>query len=68
LAAASFGVGLYFVEMAFDLTWIYRTSARRGPLAVGICAVATPIFLVGVARYRSKTKAELAGLLELRGE
>lgn len=65
LLSAQFGVWLYFVEMAFDLAWLYRDRTRRVPGPAILCAVITPLFLAGVARYRRKTKAELAGLLEL---
>jgi hypothetical protein len=66
LAAVRFGIGLYFAEMAFCLTWLYRDPARRGPAPAIIFGVVTPAFLMGVARFRRKTQAELAGLLELR--
>ena len=66
LAASGFGAGLYFVEVAFCLTWLYWEPARREPLPAIIFAVATPIFLVALARYRRKTKAELVRLMELQ--
>jgi Na+/proline symporter len=66
LAAAGFGAGLYFVEMAFCLTWLYWDPSRRGPLAAIIYSVATPIFVLGLVRYRRKTTAELERLLELQ--
>jgi hypothetical protein len=66
LAAARFGVWLYFVEMAFCLTFLYRDPARREPLPAIIFAVATPLFLAGLARYRRKTLAELDDLLKLQ--
>jgi hypothetical protein len=65
LAAARFGTGLYFAEMAFCLTWLYRDPARRVPGPAIIFAVATPLFLIGVARCRRRTQAELARLREL---
>ena len=65
LQASHFGAGLYFVEMIFCLTWLYRDPARRHPLPAIIFAVVTPLFLVGVARYRRNTRAELAGLSEI---
>lgn len=65
LAAVRFGIGLYFAEMAFCLTWLYRDPARRVPAPAIIFGVVTPAFLFGVARFRRKTRAELAGLLEL---
>jgi hypothetical protein len=64
LAATRFGVGLYFAEMAFSLTWLYRDPARRVPAPAIVFAVVTPLFLVGVARFRRKTRAELESLLE----
>ena len=68
LAATRFGIGLYFTEMAFCLGFLYRVPARRviGPAL--IFAVLTPVFLWGLARYRRKTRAELAALRELAGE
>jgi hypothetical protein len=64
LAAMRFGVGLYFVEMAFCLAWLYRDPARRVPAPAIIFAIVTPAFLLGVARIRRKTHDELASLLE----
>jgi hypothetical protein len=64
LAATRFGVGLYFAEMAFCLTWLYRDPARRVPTPAIIFAAVTPLFLVGVARFRRKARAELESLLE----
>ncbi len=66
LASSGFGTGLYFVEMAFCLTWLYWDPARRGPLPAIIFSLATPIFVVGLIRYRRKTRAELEKLLELQ--
>ena len=66
LASSGFGAGLYFVEMAFCLTWLYWDPARRGPLPAIIFCVATPIFVVGLLRYRRNTRAELERLLELQ--
>ena len=66
LASAGFGAGLYFAEMAFCLTWLYWDPARRGPLPAMIFAVATPVFLVGLVRYRRRKRAELERLLELQ--
>jgi hypothetical protein len=66
LAAMRFGVWLYFAEMAFCLTWLYRDPARRTPLPAIVFAVVTPVFLIGIARYRRKARAELSGLLELQ--
>jgi hypothetical protein len=65
LAATRFGIGLYFAEMAFCLTWLYRDPARRTPTPALIFAAVTPVFLAGVARFQRKTRAELASLLEL---
>jgi hypothetical protein len=66
LVSSAFGAGLYFMEMAFCLTWMYWDPARREPLPATIFSVATPIFLVGLVRYRRKTRAELERLLELQ--
>jgi len=66
LAASRFGVWLYFAEMVFCLSWLYRVPARRVPGPAIIFAVVTPVFLIGLARYRRKTRAELAGLEELQ--
>ena len=66
LAASQFGVWLYFVEMAFCLVWLYRDPARRVPMPAMVFGVATPVFLIGLVRYRRKTRVELAGLLELQ--
>jgi hypothetical protein len=52
--------------MAFCLTWIYWDPAQRRPLAAIIFGVATPVFLMGLARYRRNTRAELERLLELQ--
>jgi len=62
LAATRFGVGLYFAEMAFCLTWLYRDPARRTPTPAIVFAAVTPLFLAGVARFRRKTRAELESL------
>jgi len=67
LAAARFGVGLYFAEMAFCLTWLYRDPSRRTPTPAVIFGVLTPAVLLGVARFQRKTRAELARLEELIG-
>lgn len=64
LSAMRFGIGLYFAEMAFCLTWLYRDPARRVPTPAVIFAVVTPVFLVGLARVRRRTQAELERLLE----
>ena len=66
LAASRFGVWLYFAEVAFCLTWLYRDPARRVPAPAVIFGVVTPLFLIGLARYRRKTREELAGLEELQ--
>ena len=66
LASSGFGAVLYFVEMAFSLTWLYWDPARRRPLPAIIFSVATPVFLVVLVRYRRKTRAELERLLELQ--
>jgi hypothetical protein len=66
LASSRFGAVLYFAEMAFCLTWIYWDPAQRRPLAAIIFGVATPVFLMGLARYRRNTRAELERLLELQ--
>lgn len=68
LAASRFGVWLYFAEMAFCLTWLYRDPARRVPAPAVIFGVVTPVFLIGLAHFRHKTRAELAGLLELQSQ
>jgi hypothetical protein len=65
LAAARFGLGLYFAEMAFCLTWLYRDPARRVPGPAIVFAVVTPVFLIGLARLRRNTRRELACLREL---
>jgi len=65
LAAARFGVGLYFAEMAFCLTWLYRDPARRVPGPAIVFGVVTPVFLIGLARFRRNTRRELARLQEL---
>jgi len=64
LAATRFGIGLYFAEMAFCLTWLYRDPARRVPAPAIIFGVVTPVFLIGVARFRRKVQAEIESLLE----
>lgn len=66
LASSTFGAGLYFVEMVFCLTWLYWDPARRVALPAIIFSGATPIFVVGLVRYRRKTRAELERLLELQ--
>ncbi len=65
LASLRFSIWLYFAQMAFSLAWLYRVPARRTPMPAIIYGVVTPIFLVGVARYRRKTRAELDRLLDL---
>lgn len=66
LVSSGFGAVLYFVEMAFCLIWLYWDPARREPLPTIIFGVATPLFVVGLVRYRRKTTAELERLLELQ--
>lgn len=66
LAASRFGAGLYFVEMVFCLIWLYYDPARRKPLPAIVFAVATPLFLAGLMRYRRKTRAELESLLQVQ--
>jgi hypothetical protein len=66
LAAARFGVWLYFAEMVFCLVFLYRDPARREPLPAVLFAVATPIFLAGLVRYRRKTRSELEELRRSR--
>jgi hypothetical protein len=65
LAAARFAVGLYFAEVAFCLTWLYRDPARRVPAPAIIFGLVTPVFLIGLARLRRNTRRELARLREL---
>ena len=65
LAAARFAVGLYFAEVAFCLTWLYRDPARRVPGPAIVFGVVTPVFLIGLARFRRNTRRELARLEEL---
>ena len=64
-AGTRFGLVLYFAEMAFCLTWLYRDPARRVPAPAIVFAVATPLFLIGLARYRRSLRAELASLKQL---
>jgi hypothetical protein len=52
--------------MVFCLTFLYRDPARRELLPAILFAVATPVFLAGVARYRRKTQAEVDDLLALQ--
>ena len=65
LAATQFGLGLYFAEMAFCLTWLYRDPARRVPGPAIVFGVVTPVFLIGLARFRRNARRELARLEEL---
>jgi len=65
LAATGFGLGLYFAEMAFCLTWLYRDPARRVPGPAIVFGVVTPVFLIGLARFRRNARRELARLEEL---
>jgi hypothetical protein len=65
LAAARFGLGLYFAEMAFCLAWLYRDPTRRVPAPAIVFGVITPVFLIGLARFRRNTRRELARLEEL---
>ena len=67
LGAMRFGIWLYFGEMVFCMVWLYRDPARRTPAPAMIFALVTPLFLVGLARYRRKVRAELARLKELAG-
>jgi hypothetical protein len=67
LAAARFGVWLYFAEVIFSLAWLYRVPARRVPAPAIIYVLVTPVVLLGVARYRRRALAELASLRELIG-
>jgi hypothetical protein len=64
LAAMRFSIWLYFAEIAFDLTWLYRDPARRVLTPAIIVGIVTPIFLIGVARIRRRIQAELDRLLE----
>ena len=65
LANARFGVVLYFAEMAFCLTFLYRDPARRVAWPAIVYTVATPVFLIFLARYRRNLRAELARLERL---
>jgi hypothetical protein len=65
LVSLRFSVWLYFAQVIFSLTWLYRVPARRVPAPAIVYGVVTPIFLAGVAHFRRKTRAELASLLEL---
>ncbi|HUB83880.1 MAG TPA: hypothetical protein VMB03_34030 [Bryobacteraceae bacterium] len=65
LAATRFAVVLYFTEMIFCLAWLYRDPARRVPAPAVVFAIATPLFLVFIARYRRNLRAELARLQQL---
>ncbi|MEI9976016.1 MAG: hypothetical protein WDO73_30530 [Ignavibacteriota bacterium] len=65
LAAIRFGIALYFAEMVFCLTWLYRDPERRVPTPAIIFGIVTPIFLVGVERIRRRTQSELDRLREL---
>jgi len=65
LAGTRFGVVLYFTEMIFCLAWLYRDPARRVPAPAIVFAIATPLFLIFLARYRRNLRAELARLEKL---
>jgi hypothetical protein len=66
LAASAFGAGLYFVEVAFCLTWLYWVPERRTALPAVVFAVLTPLFVAALVWYRRRTRAELEKLLEMR--
>jgi len=73
LKAAVFGAGLFVVEMAFCLGWIYRHSAPRVPLLGwlfgsvfnGLIWLFSLAFFVCLVWYRRKKRAELAWLAGL---
>ena len=67
LASIRFVLWLYFAEVAFCLTWLYRDPARRTPAPAVIYAVVTPLLLIGLARHRRNVRRELAKLTELAG-
>jgi hypothetical protein len=66
LAAATFGAGLYFVEIAFCLAWIYHHDHTLESLLWLQVSAITVVFLVFVLRYRRAKKRELGYLLNLR--
>ena len=67
LAASKFGAALYFAEMAFCLTWLYRDPARRVIWPALVFGVVTPVFVAGLVRYRRRKQAELEKLAAVRG-
>jgi hypothetical protein len=73
LAATVFGAGLFVVEMAFCLGWIYRRVAPRVPLLGwlfgsvfnGLVWLFSLAFFICLVWYRRKKRAELAWLAGL---
>ena len=73
IKATAFGAGLFVVELAFCLGWIYRRTAPRANLWNWLFAsrfnacvwVFSSAFFVLLWRYRRKKRAELAWLLRL---
>lgn len=74
LKATVFGAGLFVVEMAFCMGWIYRHSATAKPLATWLfgSVVNDLVWLLSLAFFgilawhRGKKQAELAWLESLR--
>ncbi len=74
IVLTSFGAALYFAELAFCLTWVYRRLGSGSPeqflisnavLAVWFCTV---VFLVSLVWYRRAKQRELSYLLGLEEE
>lgn len=66
LAAVWFGAGLYVVEVAFCLGWLYRYAPRPWTPPWSWLLPATLVCFAGLVWYRRKKRAELAWLLTLR--
>jgi Na+/proline symporter len=75
LSRNRFGVVLYFVEILFCLTWIYRHNARESAITPGeflesatciVVAVVTVAFVIFSIAYRRRKQTELAYLLKLK--
>lgn len=77
LRAAQFGGVLFFVQLAFTSTWVFRELNSRSPVSLLayltlpvniVFAVGTIAFCVWLVSYRQKLHTEIAQLQKLQSE
>jgi hypothetical protein len=66
LRATTFGAILYFVEMAFCLSWVYHESGFLSSTLIILIALITLTFAALLLIYKKKKRADLAYLLNLQ--